>query len=256
MSAFDLALLFAAGLVAAAANALAGGGTFFTFPAMLEVGLAPVTANASSAVALWPGHIPSVVAGWRDLMQIKGRLALSCAAAALGSLAGAWLLLATRERVFTALIPWLLLASTLIFAFGARLVPAFRALRPRRGGRPLGAILAAAYETLVAVYGGYFGAGAAFIVMAGHAMTGLDDIRQSVALKNLVVTIMTTVSVAAFVVAGIVAWPATLAMMAGGIVGGYTGARLARRFHPGRLRGGIIAVGAALTAYYFVKLYA
>lgn len=256
MSLFDLALLFAAGLLGAAANALAGGGTFFTFPAMLEVGLPPVVANASNAVALWPGRFPSVVAGWPDLAKIKHRLALSCTVAALGSLAGAWLLLATRERVFTALIPWLLLAATLIFAFGGRLVAAFRALRPRRGGTRLGWVLAAAYEAAVAVYGGYFGAGAAFIIMAGHAMTGLDDIRQSVALKNLVVTIMTTVSVAAFVIAGVVAWPATLAMMAGGILGGYVGARFARRIHPGRLRAGIIVIGAGLTAYYFVKVYA
>jgi uncharacterized membrane protein YfcA len=92
--------------------------------------------------------------------------------------------------------------------------------------------------------------------MAGHAMSGLDDIHQSVALKNTVVTIMTTVSVAAFIVAGVVAWPASLAMMAGGIIGGYGGARLAQRLDPGKLRGFIILVGVALTAYYFVKYYA
>src|SRR5690606_37798049 len=121
------------------------------------------------------------------------------------------------------------------------------------GGMAAPTIMAA--EFAIAVYGGYFAAGAAFIIMAVHAMAGLDDIHRSVALKNLTVTMMTTVSVAAFVIAGVVAWPAALAMMLGGIAGGYAGARLARRLHPGRLRGIIIATGAALTAYYFWKVH-
>jgi len=252
----DIALLIAAGLLGGAANALAGGGTFFTFPAMLEVGLPPVTANASNAVALWPGRFPSVLAGWRDLAKVRHRLPRSCAIAVLGSLFGAWLLLATQDRVFSALIPWLMLFATLLFAVGAKLVPLFAALRPRRGGRFLAVAAVIGFEALVAVYTGYFGAGAAFMVMAGHAMTGIDDVHQNVALKNLLITLMFTVSVATFVVAGIVAWRETLIMMAGAMVGGYAGARLARRLHPERLRGFIIAFGAALTLYYFVKLYA
>lgn len=255
MSLFDIALLLAAGLLGGAANALAGGGTFFTFPAMLEVGLAPVAANASNAVALWPGRFPSVIAGCRDLMQVRHRLLRSCTIAALGSLAGAWLLLATQERVFTAMIPWLLLFATLLFAFGTRLVPFLQALKPRDGGRGLAFVVASGFETVVAIYTGYFGAGAAFMVMAGNAMTGVDDVHQNVALKNLLITLMTTVSVAVFVAAGIVAWRETLVMTAGAFAGGYAGARLARRLHPGRLRVFIIAIGAALTVYYFAKLY-
>jgi len=255
VSAFDIALLLGAGLLGGAANALAGGGTFFTFPAMLEVGLSPVVANASNAVALWPGRFPSVIAGWRDLVKLRPRLPRSCAIAALGSLAGAWLLLATQERVFTAMIPWLLLFATLLFAFGARLVPLFRTLKPRNGGRSVALVAASAFEALVAIYGGYFGAGAAFMVMAGNAMTGVDDVHQNVALKNLLITLMTTVSVAVFVIAGVVAWRETLVMTVGAFIGGYAGARLARRLHPGKLRVFIIAIGMALTAYYFAKHY-
>jgi uncharacterized membrane protein YfcA len=253
---FDIALLVAAGLFGAAANALAGGATFFTFPAMLEVGLPAVTANASNAVALWPGRFPSVVAGWRALAGIPGRrIARGCLIAALGSVAGAWLMLGTRERVFTGLIPWLLLFATLLLAFGGRFVVAMQRLPPRRGSASAGRALALAFEFAVAVYGGYFAAGAAFMVMAGHAMTGLADIRQSVALKNLVLTVMTTASVATFVLAGAVAWRETLVMMAGALPGGYLGAWLAQRLDPERVRRAIIAIGAALTAYYFFKLY-
>src|SRR5262249_4772603 len=102
---------------------------------------------------------------------------------------------------------------------------------------------------------GYFGAGAAFMIMAGHAMTGIDDVRRNVALKNLVVTVMTTVSVAVFIAAGAIAWPETLAMMAGALPGGYWGARLARGIAPAKLRWSIIAIAVALTLYYFVKVY-
>ena len=255
LSAFDLALLIAAGLIGGAANALAGGGSFFTFPAMLEVGLPPVAANASNAVALYPGRFPSVHAGRRELLQIKSLLLRACLVAAFGSFAGAWLLLVTKERVFASLIPWLLLFATVLFAFGARFVAAMQRMAPGRGSRGVGFALALLFEIAVAIYGGYFGAGAAFMVMAGHAMTGLADLRKSVALKNLVITVMTTVSVATFIIAGAVAWRETLVMMIGALPGGYLGARLAQRLDPIKLRLFIIAVGAALTAYYFVKVY-
>ncbi len=255
MSVFDIALLVVAGLLGGAGNALAGGGTFFTFPAMLEVGLPPVTANASNAVALYPGRFPSVWAGRRELAQMRSRLLRACLIAALGSLVGAWLLLATQERVFTSLIPWLMLFATVLFAFGAQLVAVTQKLAPKRGARGTGLALALVFETIIAVYGGYFGAGAAFMVMAGHAMTGIDDVRRNVALKNLVITVMTTISVAVFVTAGAIAWQDTLAMMAGALPGGYWGARLAQRLDPGKLRWFIIAFGVGLTAYYFWKVY-
>jgi uncharacterized protein len=255
LSAFDIVLLAAAGLLGGAANALAGGGTFFTFPAMVEVGLPPVLANASNAVALYPGRFPSVYAGRRELAQMRSRLLRACIVATLGSLAGAWLLLATKERVFTSLIPWLLLFATSLFAFGGRLVAATQRFKAKRGARGMGLALGIAFEALVAVYGGYFGAGAAFMVMAGHAMTGIEDVRRNVALKNLVITVMTTVSVAVFIVAGAVAWRETLVMMAGALPGGYLGARWAQRLDPVKLRWFIIAIGVALTAYYFVKVY-
>ena len=248
-------LLIVAGLFGGAGNALAGGGTFFTFPALLEVGLSPVVANASNAVALYPGRFPSVYAGRRELMQMRSRLLRACLVAALGSLAGAWLLLATKERTFTSLIPRLLLFATLLFAFGGRLVAATQRVKPRRGARGIGFVASLAFEATVAIYGGYFAAGAAFMVMAGNAMTGIADVRQNVALKNLVITVMTTVSVITFIAAGAIAWRETLIMMAGALPGGYLGARLAQRLDPVKLRAFIIAIGGALTVYYFVKVY-
>jgi uncharacterized membrane protein YfcA len=222
---------------------------------MLEVGLPAVTANASNAVALYPGRLPSVWAGRRELLQMRSRLLRACLIAALGSLAGAWLLLVTKERVFTSLIPWLLLFATVLFAFGGQLVAATQRFAPRRGARGTGVALALALEAVIAIYGGYFGAGAAFMVMAGHAMTGIDDVRKNVALKNLSITVMTTVSVTIFIAAGAVAWRETLAMMLGALPGGYLGARLAQRLDPVKLRWFIIAIGVVLTAYYFWKVH-
>lgn len=252
----DIILLVGAGLLGGAANALAGGGTFFTFPAMIEVGLPPVAANASNAVALYPGRFPSFLAGWSDLAPVRHRLVRSCAIAAAGSVLGAWLLLETKDRVFTGLVPWLLLFATALFAFGHRLVPLFRRLAPQRGARGTALASAVIFEVMVAIYGGYFGAGAGFMVLAANTITGIADLRASAALKNLLITIMSSVSVIIFIAAGAVIWRETLVMIPGALVGGYVGARLLQVLHPGRLKAFILAVAVALTAYYFIKLYA
>lgn len=241
----DLFLLATAGVFGGAVNAIAGGGTFFTFPALIASGLDPLTANASNAVAIYPGHAAAVPAYRAELRQSADGLTRRCLIAAAGGLAGASLLLWAGNAVFTGLVPWLLLAATLLFAGG----PAIGRLAERM--KVTSPVVRDAIEFLFAVYGGYFGAGLGVLLMAALTIVGVRDVQIANAQKNLLATLITTISVAIFIAAGIVAWPQTLVVLAGAIVGGYCGARLARYIPARWLRFVVIATGLALSVYYF-----
>jgi len=247
----DIALLAGAGVVAGAVNAVAGGGTFFTFPALLAVGLPPVVANASNAVAVWPGHAAAIPASWDRLGTRRSGLLLRCALALVGGFLGSWLVLLTGDRLFGALIPWLLMFATLLFASGAWL----RSFLPARTAGAKLSPAALAVEFVFAIYGGYFGAGLGVLLMACLALLGHDDLHEANALKNLLATIITSVAVAVFVFAGVVAWVPTLCTLIGAATGGFIGARLAQRVSAVWLRRAVIAVGSLLTAYFFWRTY-
>ena len=242
-----LLLLFAAGMLGGGVNAIAGGGTFFTFPAMTASGLDPLVANASNAVAIYPGHAAAVPAYRAELRAAGRTLVPRTILVALGGLVGALLLLRTGAAAFGQLVPWLLLAATLLFAAGPGLAAAFERLRT---GSPL---VSGTVEFLFAVYGGYFGAGLGILLMAALAIVGVRDVQMANAQKNWLATIITTISVAVFALGGVVAWPQTLTVLAGALIGGYGGARLARRVSAEALRLAVIAVGLMLSAYYFAN---
>jgi uncharacterized membrane protein YfcA len=248
MTIVDYALLVLAGVVGGGVNAIAGGGTFFTFPAFMAVGLDPLTANASNAVAIYPGHAGAVPAYRAELAALPRALLLRRAViAGTGGLLGALLLLVTGNAMFAPLVPWLLGMATLIFALGPRL----RRLAERAN---LHSPLAMAIiEFVFAVYGGYFGAGLGVLLLAVLTIVGVTDIQSANAQKNLLGAIITTIAVVLFVSAGVVAWRQTLVVLAGAVIGGYCGARLARRVPAGVLRGAVILVGGLLTVYYFAK---
>jgi uncharacterized membrane protein YfcA len=187
----QILLLALAGAAGGVTNALAGGATFFTFPAMIAVGLPPVVANASNAVALWPASVVATFAQAREIASIRRLLPPLLAAAFAGSAAGAALLLNTSDRTFLALVPFLLLAATLLFAVSPRLLPYVRARRPSQvgfGPRRLSLM------GLCAVYGGYFGAGMGIMMMAGLSLSGVDDVRVANALKNLLAGVINGVA--------------------------------------------------------------
>jgi hypothetical protein len=254
-SPLDALLLFLAGFAGGTVNAIAGGATFFTFPAMLAAGIPPVAANASNATALVPA---SVVAAWaqrRELADVRGWLKGLALLGVAGGVGGAVLLLVTPDRTFLALVPWLLLSATLLFAFSPRLLAWLRA---RRGEAPGAGRLRLTTGTLLilgvcVVYGGYFGAGLGIMLLAGLALAGLDDLRVANALKNGLSALVNGVAVAVFVLQGIVVWPATLAMMAGAALGGFAGARIARRLPQPLFRAVVITVGSLLSFWYFVR---
>lgn len=250
----ELFLLLLAGLAAGAMNALAGGGTFFSFPALLAAGLPPVTANATNAVALWPASIAGAWAARRTLRPL-GRYLLPLLAAGLaGGLGGGLLLLAGGDETFRVLIPWLLLVATALFAASPWLS---RFLAARRGAAevPPHAPLSLAAHGLVSVYGGYFGAGMGILQLAAFAIEG-HPLARANALKNLVSALIYSVASLTFIVAGRVSWGELAVLLAGASLGGYAGGALGQRLPAHWLRALVLAVGGGMTLYYFWATYA
>ena len=241
----------AAGFAGGTINAIAGGATFFTFPAMLAVGIPPVAANASNTVALFPASLVAAIALRRELAVTRRHLPRLVLIGLIGGIAGAVLLLATPDRAFLALVPWLLLLATLAFAFSPRLLAWARRHHADSGFRlgPAMLLLVAA----CAIYGGYFGAGVGIMLMAGMTVAGLDDPHAANALKNLMAAAINGVAVLVFIVDGTVVWPAALVMLAGAVTGGLFGARVAQRLPPRLFRWLVIGVGSLLTVWYFVR---
>lgn len=250
-----LALLFAAGALGTAINAVAGGGTLVTFPAFLAVGVPPVVANASNAVAIFPGRVLVVRAYRRELARHLRICVLTAIACLAGGFVGALLLLRSSDSGFLRAVPWLLLVATLLFAFDRRLA---RLARPRRGGpaaSPGRIALVCLALFAISIYGGFFAAGLGLLMMPFLAVLGVDDMQELNGIKNLLVTVVTSVAVLSFIVAGAVSWPGTAAMSLGSLFGGYVGGPLARLMPAPVMRTLIIVFGMALSAYYFWKVY-
>lgn len=250
MTGLDIALVFAAAGCAGAMNAVAGGGTFFSFPALLAVGVPPVVANASNSVALWPASLSGAWAYRNELARHRRYLVPLGAVSLVGGIGGGLLLLSTQDATFARLIPWLLLFATLLFAFSGKI----SALLQRASDhQPSNSPVSLLGQGLVAVYGGFFGAGMGILMLASLAMAGHDDVHEINAIKNLLSAIVYSVTVVTFAAAGAVSWPHTLIMLAAATLGGYWGARIARRIPALWLRRFIIAVGLILTVFYFQK---
>jgi uncharacterized membrane protein YfcA len=256
MTPVDVLLIGAGGFAAGAVNSVAGGGTFFSFPALLAVGVPPVVANASNSVALWPGSLSGAWAYRQELSRYKRYLLPMGMASFIGGAAGGLLLLAAGDARFAALIPWLLAFATLLFALSPQLSAALRQMRPAPqekagGGHGAGSPAGWFVQLLVSIYGGFFGAGMGILMMASLAIGGHEDVQHINALKNLLSAVIYSVTVMTFIIAGAVSWPHTLVMVLTASLGGYWGARLARKIHGPWLRRMVIAVGGALTVYYF-----
>jgi hypothetical protein len=250
MNSWQIALVASAAFCAGAMNSVAGGGTFFSFPALLAAGVPPIVANASNSVALWPASLSSAWAYRKELARYKRYLIPMGIVSLLGGVGGGLLLLATQDATFSRLIPWLLLFATLLFAFSGR-ISAW--LRAPDAGKPEGGAIALAGQAVVSVYGGFFGAGMGIMMLASLAMAGHDDVHEINAIKNLLSAIIYSVTVLTFVTAGAVSWPYTIIMLATATLGGYWGASMARKIPALWLRRFIIAVGFMLTVFYFYK---
>jgi uncharacterized protein len=250
----QMALLFVAAVVAGVLNAVAGGGSFISFPALLFTGVPPITANATNTAALWPGVAASVGAYREELGRQRGKLALFSGVSLLGGLLGALLLLRMREGVFEQLIPYLMLLATVVFIASPQITRLTRHLSG--AGDEVGPIRRAVLMTLylgVAIYGGFFGAGLGILTLAVLALLGGENIHEMNALKTLQASLINGVAVVAFVLAGIIQWPQMLVMTVGAIIGGYSGAAVARRMPARLVRTIVIVISVVLTAYFFIR---
>ena len=244
-----LALLVLAGLLAGTMNAVAGGGSFVSFPVMVLVGLPPIVANATSTVALFPGTMASTWAYRDDLRGIAGiSLKVLLPISLVGGSIGAILLLLTPGGAFDLVIPWLLLLATLTFAGGRRLSDWLR--RYVRIGRP--AFLA--IQFILSIYGGYFGGAIGLMMMAVWVLITSEEPKALAAPRTLLVSAANGAAVLCFAVAGAVRWPEMLAMMVSAIVGGYFGARFARHLPPTVLRWFVVALSATVTVVFFLRI--
>jgi uncharacterized protein len=241
-----VALLFGAGLLAGAMNAVAGGGSFVSFPALVFAGLPPVVANASSTVALFPGALTSIWVFRGDFVRVgEVHLGAMLAVSVAGGLTGAVLLLVTSDATFRVVVPWLLLLASLAFAFGR---PVGAALRRRAR---IGPALVLSVQFLLAIYGGYFGGAVGIMMMAVWGLLSSAELKVMNPAKVLLVGAMNAVAVVCFVAAGAVRWPETLVMLAAAALGGYAGATLGRRLPPATVRWGITGFSFAMTLVFF-----
>lgn len=247
----DTTILLAAALVAGALNAVAGGGSFLTLPALVFTGVPPVVANATGTVALLPGYAAGAW-GFKDDMQAPPGLSMKAviALALLGGAAGAALLLVTPEAAFRKIVPWLLLAATAMFAFGPQLrkwaTGAQHGGTPSRGKAALGMLA-------VSVYGGYFNGGLGILLLALLGLLGQTNLHAMNGTKNLVSALLTAIAVAIYAAGGVVQWQPALMMMVAATLGGYLGARVARKIAPQWLRAGIVLTGLVMAVLFFLK---
>jgi hypothetical protein len=249
-------LLFAAG-IAGALNALAGGGSFVSFPALLFMRIPAVLANATNTVALWPGLGASTLAYLKRLNAPLRVLLPLLVTSIIGGWFGALLLLRTPQHAFLRIVPWLLLAGTLLFSFG-------NSIRGIAGksvvvddlrfttGKAI--VLSSIAELLVAIYGGYFGAGIGFMTLGMLAMMGMRDVHAMGAIRTLLAAAINAAAVVTFIVAKSVLWPHCAVMIFGSLSGGWFGAHYAQKADPRKVRVVVICIGVAMSAYFFVTV--
>jgi uncharacterized membrane protein YfcA len=248
-------LLFFAAVIAGTLNAVAGGGSFISFPVLLFTGVPAVAANVTNTVALWPGLAASTVAYLKRLnvpMRVLIPLLVTSVA---GGWAGALLLLKTPQHTFLHLVPWLLLGGTLLFAFGNKIRTIAGKAATVDDLRELSwqaITVTSILELLVAVYGGYFGAGIGFMTLGMLAALGMRDIHAMGAIRTLLAAAINAAAVVTFILAGAVLWPQCIVMIAGALTGGWFGARYAQKADPQKMRYVVIGVGVAMTGYFFV----
>ena len=242
--------LVAASFIAGVMNAMAGGGSFISFPAMLSMGVLPIQANATNTVALWPGQVTSVFALRKDLR--RDLLPVVLGASVVGGVSGAIVLLKTKQVTFLHLVPWLLLVASLLFGISG---PVSRWLKARsshaHGERKIPMVPLALILLPVCFYIGYFGAGAGFLIMTALALFGMEKMHELNAMKVTAACISNLSAVVTFIFSGAILWHYCLISMVFAGVGGYVGAQYARRMNANMLRTIVVITGVVMAGYFF-----
>lgn len=244
-------LIFGVAVWAGALNAVAGGGTFFTFPVLLLTGMSPIIANGTSKVGLWIGAVGSLKAYWPEIKQAKAYLPLMLTVSLVGSVLGTVLLLMISAAQFSAMVPWLLLFATASFAFGPMIRNAMHKddtpCEVRRGFWP------SLLQGIIGTYAGFFGAGIGIYMLALFDWMGLKDIHVMNGLKVAAAVIAHTVSALILIATDTLDWPIAIILMVGAAIGGYGGAYIAKKLPALWIRYFVIIYGFSVTVYFFAK---
>jgi uncharacterized membrane protein YfcA len=253
MTASDLLLAGLAAVAAGAVNALAGGGTLISFPVLIALGVPPLAANITNAVALCPGYFGATLAQVRNLEGQSRRASMLIPISAVGGIAGAIILVQTGERTFEALVPWMLMTASVLLAIQEPV----RAMVLRRSDerpRPESTSVVTMSAVLAAsIYGGFFTAGMSVLIVAVLGLTSSDTFTRLNALKQMLAFTVNVAAVLFFVSSEHVIWSATAVMALGALVGGALGGKLAAKINPSVLRWGVVAAGASIAIVYWIK---
>jgi uncharacterized membrane protein YfcA len=248
---FHSFLLFTTAFVAGALNAVAGGGSFITFPTLIFLGVAPINANASNNTALWIASIASASAYRHNLNIPKQQFLVLCLTSLIGGVIGSVILLYTSQNVFKNLLPYLLLSATLIFTFS----DVFRKWLQFQSQRsfdksPLWVLVIT--QLAISIYGGFFGAGLGILMLATLSFLGIKNIHSMNAFKAFLGSCITGIAIFPFIYAGLIAWNQTILMAMGGSLGGYLCAHYASRLKPSIVKMFVVFIGFSMTTYFFI----
>jgi len=248
MTIFELSLLASASFIAGIINSIAGGGSFLTFPALVFTGVSTIAANATSAVAVFPGYLSGALGFSKELKEYpKSKFLLLITLSIMGGIGGSLLLLITPASVFSYIIPWLLGFATLLFAFGD-----FVAKWAKKNSNSNG-FLGNLTTLIVCIYGGYFNGGLGIILLALFSTLGMRDIHLMNGLKNIMSFALSAASVVTFAIAGIVFWQQAIIMMIAATIGGYFGVVVARKLSKDTIRMIIVIIGLIMTVIFGIK---
>ncbi|GCE10574.1 sulfite exporter TauE/SafE family protein [Tengunoibacter tsumagoiensis] len=257
MTFLQMIFLFLTAVIAGTLNSVAGGGSFFTFPALAATGVPTILANTTNTVALWPGSVASMGAYRREIAaQKRSTLILMVTTSLIGGVFGALLLIKSSPKAFDLVLPFLLLIATLLFTFNAPITTYIRSRTTHKGKLSIQALVGVVcIQLIIAIYGGYFGGGIGILILATLAIMGMEDIHFMNGLKTLLASCINGVGVITFILAKDVLWPQAIVMIVGAIIGGYGGAYYARKIKQRWIRLFVMIVGFSLTMIFFVKAY-
>ncbi len=253
---FEIFFLFIAGLFGGIVNSIAGGGSFITFPALIFVGVPPITANATNTYSSCAGYLSGAYAFRKDLYKHRKKLPLYLLMSLAGGILGAWLLLQTPESLFQEAIPWLLLFATVLFIFGAQLNSLLKNIGSQhRHASSIGRSLLLLFLLSTCIYGGFFNAGLGIIILSYLALAGYSNINTMNGLKLLVSSTVSMIAIVLFIYDGVIAWYEGTIVLIGTLFGGYLAAHISRKLPQKTIRAFVIAASCAITTFFFFDIY-
>ncbi|MFB9151865.1 sulfite exporter TauE/SafE family protein [Vibrio gallaecicus] len=253
---FDWVVLFTAGVFGGVLNSIAGGGSFLTFPALLFVGVPPITANATNTFSSCAGYLSGAYALKAEIKSDKSRLVQTVILSVIGGAIGAFLLLHTPETVFTQSIPWLLLFATILFTFGGKLNQLLKhATSQSKNTTRAGLFFSGLLLLVVCIYGGYFNAGLGIVTLSYLALAGYTNLTVMNGIKLLVSACASFAAIILFVLNGSIDWSSGVAVLLGTLVGGYYSAKISRGIPDQYVRKTVITVSILITVYFFYTTY-